>query len=202
MGHDGYGFPKWVTGLDVDIDPLRTTARVANDSGGVDLALRAPTPRLTAHASGERVSSLTSYTTVGGAWHSTLNQTHVLTAGTTRRTRDVALEVGEGRMADDLRALRPGRTLQFDVMTQGQAALHMPVPTSVQAKREGAPPCPPPPPSCGCPWSCAACLAPSGSSRRPGCADRPGARRLSRPSSTMYTTFTSRRECGLCSHKE
>lgn len=119
MGHDGYGFPKWVTGLDVDIDPLRTTARVANDSGGVDLALRAPTPRLTAHASGERVSSLTSYTTVGGAWHSTLNQTHVLTAGTTRRTRDVALEVGEGRMADDLRALRPGRTLQFDVMPPG-----------------------------------------------------------------------------------
>ncbi|MFF8564597.1 acetoacetate decarboxylase family protein [Streptomyces albidoflavus] len=133
-GHDGYGFPKWVTGLDVDIDPLRTTARVANDSGGVDLALRAPTPRLTAHASGERVSSLTSYTTVGGAWHSTLNQTHVLTAGTARRTRDVALEIGEGRMADDLRSLRPTRTVQFDVMTQGQAALHMPVPTSVRTK--------------------------------------------------------------------
>ncbi|OBF45930.1 hypothetical protein A5719_00035 [Mycolicibacterium peregrinum] len=26
-GHDGYGFPKWVTGLDVSIDPDRTVIR-------------------------------------------------------------------------------------------------------------------------------------------------------------------------------
>ncbi|WP_416238010.1 acetoacetate decarboxylase family protein [Streptomyces sp. FT1] len=45
-GHDGYGFPKWVTGLDVEIDHSRTAARVANDSGGLDLALQAPTPRV------------------------------------------------------------------------------------------------------------------------------------------------------------
>lgn len=37
-GHDGYGFPKWVAGLDVDIDPRRTEARVANDAGGTDLS--------------------------------------------------------------------------------------------------------------------------------------------------------------------
>lgn len=49
-GHDGYGFPKWVTGLDVEIDHSRTAARVANDSGGLDLALQAPTPRQTAQA--------------------------------------------------------------------------------------------------------------------------------------------------------
>lgn len=130
-GHDGYGFPKWVTGLDVDIDPRRTTARIANDSGGLDLALVADTPAQRAHASGERVSSLTSYTTVNGGWHSTLNQTHVLNAGTTRGTKGVALQLGEGRVSDDLRSLKPKRTIQFDVMTEGQAALHMPVPTSV-----------------------------------------------------------------------
>ncbi|WP_432086411.1 acetoacetate decarboxylase family protein [Streptomyces sp. bgisy095] len=133
-GHDGYGFPKWVTGLDVDIDDLRTTARVANDAGGVDLALLADTPRQTAHASGERVGSLTSYTTIDGAWHSTLNQTNVLNAGTTRSTKGVSLRLGEGRMSDDLRSLRPKRTIQFDVMTEGQAALHMPVPTSVRSR--------------------------------------------------------------------
>lgn len=130
-GHHGYGFPKWVTGLEVEIGQSRTTARVANDSGGVDLALQAPTPRQTAHAGGERVSSLTSYTTINGGWHSTLNQTHVLNAGTTRGTKGVALQLGEGRLSDDLRSLRPKRTIQFDVMTEGQAALHMPVPTSV-----------------------------------------------------------------------
>ncbi|MFE5829399.1 acetoacetate decarboxylase family protein [Streptomyces sp. NPDC056508] len=133
-GHDGYGFPKWVTGLDVDINDLRATARVANDAGGVDLALLADTPRQTAHASGERVGSLTSYTTIDGAWHSTLNQTNVLNAGTTRSIKGVSLRLGEGRMSDDLRSLRPKRTIQFDVMTEGQAALHMPVPTSIQSR--------------------------------------------------------------------
>ncbi|CAM5239390.1 MULTISPECIES: acetoacetate decarboxylase family protein [Streptomyces] len=133
-GHDGYGFPKWVTGLDVDIDNHRTTARVANDSGGVDLSLLANTPAQRAYVSGERVGSLTSYTTIDGAWHSTLNQTNVLSAGTTRSTSGITLQLGEGRMSDDLRSLKPKRTIQFDVMTEGQAALHMPVPTSVQSR--------------------------------------------------------------------
>ncbi|GAA3533191.1 hypothetical protein GCM10022222_15710 [Amycolatopsis ultiminotia] len=43
-GHDGYGFPKWVTELDVDIDDSRTIARVADDAGDTDLALSVPTP--------------------------------------------------------------------------------------------------------------------------------------------------------------
>ncbi|WP_411576647.1 acetoacetate decarboxylase family protein [Streptomyces mutabilis] len=133
-GHDGYGFPKWVTDLDVDIDAHRTTARVANDSGGLDLSLLANTPAQRAYVSGERVGSLTSYTRIDGAWHSTLNQTNVLNAGTTRSTSGITLQLGEGRMSDDLRSLKPKRTIQFDVMTEGQAALHMPVPTSVQSR--------------------------------------------------------------------
>ncbi|MFG3097922.1 acetoacetate decarboxylase family protein [Streptomyces sp. NPDC048202] len=131
-GHDGYGFPKWVTGLEVDIDARRTTARVANDSGGTDLALSALTPAQTNYPSGKRVASLTSYTTIGDAWHSTLSQTNVLASGTALVPRDVELEVGQGRMADDLRSLEPIRPLQFDVVTEGQLALHMPVPTSVR----------------------------------------------------------------------
>ncbi|MEU3829080.1 acetoacetate decarboxylase family protein [Streptomyces sp. NPDC029080] len=130
-GRDGYGFPKWVTGLDVDIDAHRTTARVANDDGGTDLSLLAATPAQTSYPSGKRVSTLTSYTSIGDAWHSTLSQTNVLAAGTELVPRKLALEVGEGRMADDLRSLRPIRTIQFDVVSEGQLALHMPVPTSV-----------------------------------------------------------------------
>jgi hypothetical protein len=134
-GHDGYGFPKWVTGLDVDIDAGRTTARVANDEGGTDLSLSAATPAQTVYPSGERVSTLTSYTSINGAWHSTLSQTNVLSSGTALLPRDVQLQVGEGRMADDLRSLRPIRTVQLDVVTEGQLALHMPVPTSVQSRK-------------------------------------------------------------------
>ncbi|MEV7149139.1 acetoacetate decarboxylase family protein [Streptomyces sp. NPDC093084] len=133
-GHDGYGFPKWVTALDVDIDARRTTAHVANDHGGTDLALSAPTPGQTAYPSGSRVSALTSYTSIGDAWHSTLSQTNILSAGTELVPRKLALQVGEGRMADDLRSLRPVRTIQFDVVTEGQLALHMPVPTSVRGR--------------------------------------------------------------------
>ncbi|MEU2930561.1 acetoacetate decarboxylase family protein [Streptomyces sp. NPDC007251] len=133
-GHDGYGFPKWVTGLDVDIDADRTTARVANDAGGTDLSLLAATPAQTAYPSGRRVSTLTSYTSIGDAWHSTLSQTNVLSAGTELAPRHLALQVGEGRMADDLRSLKPIRTIQFDVVTEGQLALHMPVPTSVRSR--------------------------------------------------------------------
>ena len=132
-GHDGYGFPKWVTELDVDINTSTSTARVANDSGGLDVAFSAPTPAQTAFRSGERVSSLTTYTEVDGRWQSTLNQTNILAAGSATLPRGVELELGEGRMSDDLRALKPMRTLRLDVATEAQAALHMPVPTSVRA---------------------------------------------------------------------
>lgn len=131
-GHDGYGFPKWVTELDVDIDASRTTARVANADGGVDVALSARTPRQKSHAAGERVSSLTSYTRREGSWFATLNQTNVLADGTALFPRGVDLTLGEGRMSDDVRSLRPIRTIRFDVNTSAQAALHMPVPVSVR----------------------------------------------------------------------
>lgn len=130
-GHDGYGFPKWVTDLDVDIDETRAASRIANAEGGVDISFSAPTPKQKRFDSGQNVSTLTSYTKRAGAWHSTLNQTNILATGTARFPRGVELTLGEGRMADDLRALKPGRAIQFDVNTSAQAALHMPVPFSV-----------------------------------------------------------------------
>lgn len=134
-GHDGYGFPKWVTSLDVDIDASTSRARVANDTGGTDVRFTAPTPAQTTFRSGERVSSLTSYTKVGQRWQATLNETNQLAAGSAFLPRGVKLELGEGRMSDDIRALEPIRTLRLDVATEAQAALHMPVPISVRPAR-------------------------------------------------------------------
>ena len=131
-GHDGYGFPKWVTDLDVDIDADRTSARIANADDGIDVAFSAPTPTQKRFAGGEHVSTLTSYTRRDGAWHSTLNQTNILAAGTSSLPRGHRLTIGSGRMADDLRALKPFRAIRFDVNTSAQAALHMPVPYSVR----------------------------------------------------------------------
>ncbi|MEV4225480.1 acetoacetate decarboxylase family protein [Nonomuraea sp. NPDC049725] len=138
-GHDGYGFPKWVTGLDVEIDAHRTSARVANDTGGTDLALSAATPSQRAYPSGAKVSTLTSYTRIGESWHSTLSQTNMLSAGSVRLPRGLELQLGQGRLSDDLRSLRPIRTIQFDVVTEGQIALHLPVPFSVPNRKAGNP---------------------------------------------------------------
>lgn len=134
-GHDGYGFPKWVTDLDVDINDQTSTARVANEAGGLDVSFSAATPQQTHFRSGDRVSSLTSYTKGAKGWQSTFNQTNLLAAGSARFPRGARLELGQGRMSDDIRALKPIRTLGLDVATEAQAALHMPVTTSVRPAR-------------------------------------------------------------------
>jgi len=131
-GHDGYGFPKWRTDIEVDIDADRTSARVTNDDGGTDLSFSARTPRQRRYPSGERVSSLTSYTLINDAWHSTLTQTNMLATGSALLPRKVDLSLGDGRLSDDLCSLQPIRTIRLDVATECQIALHMPAPTSVR----------------------------------------------------------------------
>jgi hypothetical protein len=132
-GHDGYGFPKWVTDIDVDIDRERVRARVANDTGDTDIAFTASAPALQAHRPLQRVSTLTSYTRIDGAWHSTTNQTHVLESGHRMLPRDARLTLGQGRLSEDIRSVSPRRTLRLDVTTRAQMALHMPTTTSVDA---------------------------------------------------------------------
>ena len=69
---------------------------------------------------------------IDGRWHSTFSQTNALAAGTTRFPRNIDLQIGQGRLADDLRSLNPLKTVQLDVTTEGQLALHMPIPTSIR----------------------------------------------------------------------
>ncbi|MFV0458938.1 MAG: acetoacetate decarboxylase family protein [Actinomycetales bacterium] len=132
-GHDGYGFPKWVTDLEVEIDDRRATGRVANDEGGTDLRMRGATPRQQHFPSGRRVSTLNSYTRLSGGWNVTLSQTNILSAGGRLLPRGVSLELGTGRLSDDVRSLGPARLLRFDVVTECQNALHLPVPVSFPA---------------------------------------------------------------------
>ena len=116
--HSGPGF----------VDAHRTRARVTD--GNTDLA-----PSVATHIpTGQRVSSLTSCTTTNGVWHSTFSQTNVLSAGSVRFPRNLDLQIGQGRVADDLRSLEPLETIQLDVITEGQLAMHMPVPTSVPSR--------------------------------------------------------------------
>ncbi|WP_340538876.1 acetoacetate decarboxylase family protein [Nocardioides sp. GXZ039] len=130
-GHDGYGFPKWVTEIDVDIDDRHTSARVLNDAGGIDVALEAPTPSQTRVPSGTSVSTLTSYTRLGGGWNATLSQTNNLAGGGRLLPRGVSLQLGDGRLSSDVRSLEPIRMLRYEVFTDCQNALHIPVPVSM-----------------------------------------------------------------------
>lgn len=130
-GHDGYGFPKWVTDIDVDIDARRTSARVYNADGSTDIALDVTTPKQKQIPSSTSVSTLTSYTELNGGWNATLSQTNNLATGSSVLPRDVSLELGTGRLADDVRSLKPIKLLRLDVATEAQNALHIPVPVSI-----------------------------------------------------------------------
>ncbi len=132
-GHDGYGFPKWVTDIDVEINERETTARVANADGGTDIAISVATPKQKRVSSGTSVSTLTSYTELGGGWNQTLSQTNNLVFGSELLPKDVGIELGSGRLSDDVRSLRPKRPLRLDVYTECQNALHIPVPISFPA---------------------------------------------------------------------
>jgi hypothetical protein len=88
-------------------------------------------PAQARYPSGQRVSSLTSYTSIDGAGNATFSQTNALATGTSRFPRNVDLQLGEGRLSEDLRSLKPITTLRLDVTSEGQLALHIPVPTSV-----------------------------------------------------------------------
>jgi len=134
-GHDGYGFPKWVTPIDVDIDERHVAARVTNDQGGTDLAITATTPPQKAHQPLQKVSTGTSYTRIDGDWHATVNQIHTLKSGRALRPRGLDLTLGEGRLSDDVRSVGAQRVLALDVTTSAQIALHMPTPTSVDPRR-------------------------------------------------------------------
>lgn len=69
---------------------------------------------------------MTSYTHFNGGWHGTFNQTNAFAAGTKMFPHNIDLRLGEGRVSDDIRSLKPIRNVMFDVMTSGQLALHMP----------------------------------------------------------------------------
>lgn len=133
-GHDGYGFPKWRTDIDVNIDDRRVSAQVFNDNGTNDISLSASTPKQKRYRSGEKVGSLTSYTQIGENWHSTLTQTNVLSGGVTMFPRGIDLTLGSGRVSDDVRSLEFIRPMQLDVATESQIALHMPAPLSVASR--------------------------------------------------------------------
>lgn len=103
-GHDGYGFPKWVTELDVDINQTRSSGTIHNAAGGTDISLTVDTPAQTQHRGTEKVSSLYSYTQVNGVWHSVFNQTNLVASGSAMLPK-IDLQLGSGRASEDRKSV-------------------------------------------------------------------------------------------------
>ncbi len=131
-GHDGYGFPKWVTDIDLDVRPDKTFARVYNSSGKTDIELLAPTPKLKISMSGEHVTTMHSLIQRDGNWTETLSQMNVMSLGKEIMPKSAKLKLGKGRISNDLRSVKAGRIIEVEVSDNSQLALHMPQPISVR----------------------------------------------------------------------
>lgn len=79
------------------------------------------------------VASLTAINMIGDAWHTSLSQTNVSTAGRALFPRNIDLHVAEGRLADDIRSLKPIKPIRLDALTEAQMALHVPAPISLRS---------------------------------------------------------------------
>lgn len=125
----GYGLPKWLTDIDVDLSgPF--SARVANDDGGTDVAVTLPLPEQRAPKRA-RVKTTIALSQIDGAWYESVSLVNVLSGGMSFAPRGVEITRGTGRLSDDLASLRPIRTVSVEATTRGQLALNMPVPTVV-----------------------------------------------------------------------
>lgn len=127
----GYGLPKWLTDIDIDIDlsgPF--SARVANDDGGTDVAVRLPLPRQRTPKR-PTVKATVALSRIDGAWHESTSLVNVVSGGMRFAPRGVEITRGTGRLSDDLASLRPFRVISVEATTRGQLALNMPVPTVV-----------------------------------------------------------------------
>ncbi len=131
-GHDGYGFPKWVTDIDLDVRSDKTFARVYNSSGKTDIEFLTPTPKLKTSMSGEHVTTMHSLIQKAGNWTETLSQMNVMSLGKEILPKNAKLKLGKGRISDDLRSVKAGRIIEVEVSDNSQLALHMPQPISVR----------------------------------------------------------------------
>jgi hypothetical protein len=126
----GYGLPKWRTDIDIDLNGPYT-ARVTNDHGDTDVAVKLDVPKQRPPRAGHTVRTTIALSELDNAWYESASLINVLQTGSTLRPQNVQITRGTGRLTDDLASLRPFRTLSVDATTRGQLALNMPVPTAI-----------------------------------------------------------------------
>ena len=133
-GVEGYGLPKWMTGIELDIGNM-VEGRVGNVDGTPDLVVRAPLPKMRPASQPPQVSTLKLVNTIDGAWHETLTQSHSLSSGQTLLPRGVQVVRGSGPMSTLLGQLEASIVIRLEVIREGQIALHLPEPITLGVDR-------------------------------------------------------------------
>lgn len=126
-GVSGYQLPKWVTGIDVDLDDA-VRCKIDTTSGTPDVTLTAPLPTFADVPSQSRMSTNTSIQQIDGKWHTTTFRSNTLSYSETALPKNVELTRSGGPLTDLLNGLGASKILRLDVVRDAQLILNMPVP--------------------------------------------------------------------------
>ncbi|ENX15504.1 hypothetical protein F895_02050 [Acinetobacter sp. CIP 64.2] len=122
----GYQLPKWLTEINVDINPIEVNANLMDTEGKIDLSLSAATPPLQQVQSETRTSEATMLHLVDHKWHQTHVQSNILSFAQTLLPRKVNLVRHGGPLSQLLDELGASKILRLDVIHDAQVALHLP----------------------------------------------------------------------------
>lgn len=122
----GYQLPKWLTEINVDINPTNIYADLKDTSGQLDLSLSTQTPELKHVKSESRMNEATMLHQVDNRWHQTLVQSNTLAFAQKLLPRNVKLVRHGGPVSQLLDELGASKILRLDVVQDAQVVLNLP----------------------------------------------------------------------------
>ncbi|MFK4049852.1 acetoacetate decarboxylase [Acinetobacter venetianus] len=122
----GYQLPKWLTEINVDINPTNIYADLKDTSGQLDLSLSTQTPELKHVKSESRMNEATMLHQVDDKWHQTHVQSNTLAFAQKLLPRNVKLVRHGGPVSQLLDELGASKILRLDVVQDAQVVLNLP----------------------------------------------------------------------------
>ncbi|MFG0587423.1 acetoacetate decarboxylase family protein [Acinetobacter sp. YQ_14] len=122
----GYQLPKWLTEINVDINPINIYADLKDTSGQLDLSLSTQTPELKHVKSESSMNEATMLHQVDNKWHQTLVQSNTLAFAQKLLPRNVKLVRHGGPVSQLLDELGASKILRLDVVQDAQVVLNLP----------------------------------------------------------------------------
>ena len=122
----GYQLPKWLTEINVDINPTNINADLKDTSGQLDLSLSTQTPELKHVKSESRMNEATMLHQVDDKWHQTHVQSNTLAFAQKLLPRNVKLVRHGGPVSQLLDELGASKILRLDVVQDAQVVLNLP----------------------------------------------------------------------------